>query len=82
MLYNNSIERTNGNEIMNMQTVVEGAMFDLFLFDTDNGNLINVVKGVSGKVAVSVSEDYVHSNGYAVKMVDQEDGVVVATFGM
>lgn len=56
-------------------------MYDIYLYDTDTGNYVGII-------ATNVEEAYYkvvalkyHVKGYAVKVVDTFDGVVVYTLG-
>jgi hypothetical protein len=60
----------------------EGQLFDLFLFDPDNGDLVRVIKGIDSVLAKPMAMDYHAMEGFAVKIVDQFDGCVTYTLGI
>ena len=56
-------------------------MFDLYLYDADNGNFIGLDPMRTAKTYKAAAMDW-HGQGYAVKVVDLEDGCVVYTLGV
>ena len=65
-----------------MTATQEGQLFDLHLFDADNGELIRVIKGIDSVLAKPMATDYHVMDGVAVKIVDQFDGCVTWTLGV
>lgn len=65
-----------------MTATQEGQLFDLHLFDADNGELIRVIKGIDSVLAKPMAIDYHAMDGVAVKIVDQFDGCVTWTLGV
>jgi hypothetical protein len=56
-------------------------MFDLYLYDADNGNFVGLDPMRTAKTYKAAAMDW-HGQGYAVKVVDLEDGCVVYTLGV
>ena len=54
--------------------------FSVYVFEQDQGVLVRVIRDQSQKVSRVLAEE-LHNKGYAVKIVDQYDGVVVYTLG-
>ena len=60
---------------------MKGEFFSLYLYDADNGQLVRVIKNIDEMLAKPMAMDYHAMDGYAVKIVDQFDGVVTYTLG-
>jgi len=56
-------------------------MFDIYLYDADNGNFVGLDPERTAKTYKAAAMDW-NGKGYAVKVVDLEDGCVVYTLGV
>jgi hypothetical protein len=55
-------------------------MFDIYGYDQDNGELMFIEHSIPAEEYKSFAQE-LHDDGYDIKVVDQEDGCVVWTFG-
>ena len=56
-------------------------MFDIYLYDADNGNFVGLDPERTAETYKAAAMDW-NGKGYAVKVVDLEDGCVVYTLGV
>jgi hypothetical protein len=61
-----------------MMNTTENEMFDVYVYDADNGELIGVDPGYTADAYKAAAQQWV---GKTVKVVDTEDGCVVYTLG-
>jgi hypothetical protein len=58
----------------------EPAMFDVYVYDADNGDLVGVDPAYTADTYKAAAQRWI-SQGHTVKVVDLADGVVVYTLG-
>jgi phosphorylcholine metabolism protein LicD len=56
-------------------------MFDIYVYDEDTGELIDIDPEYTQEAYKAAASKW-HHKGYAVKVVDTTDGVVVYTLGV
>jgi hypothetical protein len=66
-----------------MLNATESKMFDIYVYETNYGDLIGVDPAYDADSYKAAAQRWVsqHDQGYTVKVVDTEDGVVVYTLG-
>jgi hypothetical protein len=64
-----------------MMNATESKMFDIYVYDADNGDLIGVDPGYTAGAYKAAANHWVWYAGKTVKVVDTEDGCVVYTLG-
>ena len=55
-------------------------MFDIYVYDADDGQLVGVDPGYAEMTVKAAAMSW-HAKGHLVKVVDQFDGAVVYTLG-